>query len=389
MSDPRQSFFTTHGRADVSDNIPRTLQRMAPDAMVIEVASHNFLGELLASIKKQVQDHGTQKTLVIDAHGAPLLMISERPLTDPSQLLYLPDLLDGIKKLQIELGQKVAERLVLEACDVLTNMTPDKVEYMRSTAQALGTEIVGATEAIYGGEIQQGRMAHFDADGGVSRDYLDTPVDLTRDLNWGARAYAHFEGLDTPTDARFSDSWFTCHNGQSQDAGAACQTDQRLKTFRDEEQGVFIPTEAGGTWASNDIPNKFRLSTLGTTAWREIALQIGKNIPQAVDPSALKKEQAVLFASEDRANPYVDKAAVDVHEKFILGLSPDAKAAVEQYVAEYEQAHPSIPSARPESRDTAKLKTGPVPTDGKTSTGQAAVAAKPDWTAALTLAAAP
>ena len=389
MTDPRQSFFTTPGRADVPDNIPITLRRVAPDATVIQVASHNFLDELLASIKKQVQDHGTQKTLVIDAHGAPLLMMAEQTVTDLSQLLYIPDLLDGIKKLQIELGQKVAERLVLESCDVLTNMAPNDVQYMRSTAQALGTEIVGATETLYGGNIQQGRMVNFGADGGVSRDYLDTPVDLTRNLDFASRALAHIMGVDAPTDARFSDSWFACHNGQSQDAGAACQTEQRLKTFRNEEQGVFIPTEAGGTWASNDIPNKFRLSTLGTTAWREIALQIGKNIPQAVDPSALKKELAVLFASEDRANPYVDKAAVDVHEKFILGLSPDAKAAVEQYVAEYEQAHPSIPSARPESRDTAKLKTGPVPTDAKTSTGQAAVAAKPDWTAALTLAAAP
>jgi hypothetical protein len=180
-----------------------------------------------------------------------------------------------------------------------------------------------------------------------------------------------------------------CHNGQSQDAGAACQANQKLNNLRDAEQGVFIFTEAGGTWASNGIPNKFRLSTLGTTAWREIASQIGQNNPQTVDPSALKKELFALSISEFRANPYFDKAAVDVHEKFILGLSPDAKAVVEQYVADYEQAHPSLPSARPESRDTAKLKTGPLPTDAKTSTGQAAVAAKPDWTAVLAQAAAP
>ena len=388
MADPRQSFFTTHGVADQTDNIPNTLRRMAPDAMVIQVASHNFLDELLASIRKQVQDHGTQKTLVINAHGAPLLLTAEKTVTDVSQQLYLPDLLDGIKKLQTELGQKVAERLVLDSCAVLTNMTPDDVQYMRSTAQALGTEIVGATQSIYGGDIQQGHMAHFGADGSVSRDYLDTPVDLMPGLGWGGHALAHLEGLDAPIDARVSDSWFACHNGQSQDAGAACQTDQRLKTFRDAEQGGFIPTEAGGTWASN-ISDKFRLSTLGTSAWWGITIQIAQRSPQAVDPSILKNEQAALFASETRANPYFDKAAVDVHEKFILGLSPDAKAMVEQYVADYEQAHPSIPSARPESRDTTKLKTSPVPTDAKSSAGQAAVAAKPDWTAALTLAAAP
>jgi hypothetical protein len=404
MSDPRQSFFTTHGVADMPDNIPNTLRRMAPDAMVIQVASHNFLDELLASIKKQVQDHGTQKTLVINAHGAPLLLTAEKTVTDVSQQLYLPDLLDGIKKLQTELGQKVAERLVLDSCDVLTNMTPGDVRYMRSTAQALGTEIVGATEAIYGGDIQQGHMVHFGADGSVSRDYLDTPVDLMPGLGWGGHALAHFEGLDAPSDARFSDSWFACHIGQSQDAGAACQANQKLKNLRDADQ-AFIPTEAGGTWVSN-IPDKLRLSTLGTSAWLGITIQIAAQMPQAVDPSTLKKEQAALFNSDANANPYFDKAAVDTHEKFILGLSPDAKAAVEQYAAvymqeksilthspdakaaveqhagDYEQAHSSFPSARPESRDTAKLKTGLGPTDADTSTGQAAVAAKPGWTAA-------
>jgi hypothetical protein len=387
MSDPRQSFFTTHGVADQTDNIPNTLRRMAPDAMVIKVASHNFLDEILASIKKQVQDHGTQKTLVINAHGAPLVLTAEKTATDESQQLYLPDLLDGIKKLQTELGQKITERLVLDSCAVLTNMTPDDVQYMRSIAQALGTEIVGATESIYGGDIQQGHMARFGADGSVSRDYLDTPVDLMPGLGWGGHALAHLQGLDAPTDARVSDSWFACHNGQSQDAGAACQTNQRLKTFRDAERGGFIPTEAGGTWVSN-IPDKLRLSTLGTSAWAGITIQIAQQRPQAVDPSTLKTEYAALSVSENNANPYFDRAAVDVHEKFILGLSPDAKAAVEQYVADYEQAHPSIPSARPESRDTARLKTESVP-DAKTPTGQAAVAAKPDWTAALTQAAAP
>jgi hypothetical protein len=389
MADPRQSFFTTHGVADQTDNIPNTLRRMAPDATVIEVASHNFLDELLASIKKQVQDHGTQKALVINAHGAPLLLTAEETATDASQQLYLPDLLDGIKKLQAELGQKVAERLVLDSCAVLTNLTPNDVQYIRSTAQALGTEIVGATQSIYGGDIQQGHMAHFGADGSVSRDYLDTPVDLTRDLNWAARTYAHFEGLDAPTNARFSDSWFTCHNGQSQDAGAACQVNQKLKAFRDEEQGAFIPTETGGTWVSNDIPIKLRLSTLGTSAWKGITIQIAAQMPQAVDLSTLKTDYIALSASEIRANPYFDRAAVDAHEKFILGLSPDAKAMVEQYVADYEQAHPSIPSARPDSRDTTKLKTAAVPTDTNASNVPAAVAAKPDWTAALTLAAAP
>ena len=380
MPDPRQSFFTTHGVADQTDNIPNTLRRMAPDATVIQVASHNFLDELLASIRKQVQDHGTQKTLVINAHGAPFLLTAEKTATDPSQLLYLPDLLDGIKKLQIELGQKVADRLVLDSCNVLTNMNPHDVQYMRSTAQALGTEIVGATESLYGGDIQQGHMVHFGADGGVSRDYLDTPVDLMPGLGWGGHALAHLEGLDAPTDARFSDSWFTCHNGQSQDAGAACQANQKLKNLRDTDQ-AFIPTEAGGTWVSN-IPDKLRLSTLGTSAWTGIAIQIAQQRPQAVDPSTLKTEYVALSVSENNANPYFDRAAVDAHEKFILSLSPDAKAVVEQYVADYEQAHPSIPSARPESRDTAKLKTGLGPTDADTSAGQAAVAAKPGWTAA-------
>src|ERR1700730_17321677 len=207
MTAPRQSFFATPGVADQPENIPNTLRRMAPDAMVIQVVSYNFLDELLASIGKQVQDHGTQKTLVIAAHGAPFSMTAERTVTDASQQLYLPDLLEGIKKLQTKLGQKVAERLVLDACAVLTNMTPDDVQYMRSTAHALGTEIVGATETIYGGDIQQGRMVHFDANGGVRRDHLDTPVDIYRDLNWSARTYAHFM-LDNTPDARRSDSWF-------------------------------------------------------------------------------------------------------------------------------------------------------------------------------------
>jgi hypothetical protein len=238
----------------------------------------------------------------------------------------------------------------------------------------------------------------------VSRDYLDTPVDLTRNLDWPSRALAHLEGLDAPTDVQLSDSWFACHNGQSQDAGAACQANQKLKNLRDTDQ-AFIPTEAGGTWVSN-IPDKFRLSTLGTSAWLGITIQIAQQRPQSVNLSALKTEYAALSASEANANPYYDRAAVDAHEKFILGLSPDAKAAVEQYVAaymqeksilthppdakaaveqytgDYEQAPASFPSVRPESRDTAKLKSGAVPTDADTSTGQAAVAAKPGWTAA-------
>jgi hypothetical protein len=84
------------------------------------------------------------KTLTIVGHGNSLIIDSEHD-GNTSTVMSIPAILEGLKQIQKMTGLKVADRIVFDACETMTNLSPAGVGYLRDSAEELGAEIVGAT----------------------------------------------------------------------------------------------------------------------------------------------------------------------------------------------------------------------------------------------------
>ena len=348
ISDPKKLLITTPGVSDMNDS-KQTLGSAAPGGVVQNIQSHDFLKELLNATRRQVQDNGTLKVLVIEAHGDSQVMSAERNVSDPTAQTSLQAFLGGIANLQNELGQKVADRIVLESCLVMTDLNSSDVQRLRSTAKALGTDIVGATSIRYGRDIQSAQMVRFGADGSVSRDELTTT---------GLRPLIE-KAIDTwlfsKNNHHNSDTWASCHIGQTQEAGAACQAETTVRTYRDAEfSKQFVQTGVESIYVPSNTPDKLKLSSLGALGWYSIIDRLDNH---GETESGRKTLTALALSNYKGANKFYDAAAAEAHAKFIDGLSPEGRQLVERYVDEYRQQHPPDPQARADSRDTKQLKT--------------------------------
>ena len=360
ISDPKKLLITTPGVANINDS-KQTLASAAPGGVVRNILSHDFLKELLDATRQQVQANGTLKVLVIEAHGNSKVMHAGRSENDPTAETSLQAFFDGIANLQKELGQKVADRIVLESCLVMTDLNSSDVQRLRATAKALETDIVGATSIRYGGDIQSAQMVRFGADGSINRDELTTT---------GLRPLIE-KAIDTwlfsKNDHHNSDTWASCHIGQTQEAGAACQKETTIKNYQDAESSkLFVQTGAESIYVPSNIPDKLKLSSLGALGWYSIIDQLGNKVKPEI---AEKTTTALAMSNYKGANKFYDAAAVEAHADFIESLSPEVKQLAERYVDEYRQQHAPVPQARADSRDTKQLKaTEPTATSAPVAT---------------------
>jgi hypothetical protein len=347
-SDPRKLLITTPGVANLNDS-EQTLASAAPGGVVRNIPSHDFLKELLDATRRQVQDNGTLKVLVVKAHGDSLTMhAAGQNSSDPTTETSLQDFLKGIGNLQNELGQKVTDKIVLISCNVMTDLNSGDVKLLRATAKTLGTDIVGATSTHFGGDAQSGRMVRFGSDGSVSRD----PLTKT-----GLRYYEAAFGMwiSSKDSEHNSDTWASCHIGQTQEAGAACQAETTVRTYRDAEfSKQLVQTGAESIYVPRAMPDKLKLSSLGALGWYSIIDRLDNH---GETENGRKTLTALAMSNYKGANNFYDAAAVEAHAKFIDGLSPEGRQLAEKYVDEYRQQHPPVPQARFDSRDTKQLKT--------------------------------
>ena len=163
-------ILTTHG---VNYGVPQN-----DNATVVFMGSEDFLGNALAQVRAYVETHGTLKNLTIVGHGDTLEIASEKKANE-LKIIGIPDFLEGLKIIQSDLGKKVAERIVFDACDTMTHPSPAAVEYMRDSAKDLGAQIVGATTEVHyvdngPGKAQPkaGLIVQFSPDRTVHRDKL-------------------------------------------------------------------------------------------------------------------------------------------------------------------------------------------------------------------------
>jgi hypothetical protein len=259
-------------------------------ATVVNLGSNDFEADALAQVRTYVETHGTLKTLTITGHGRTLEMASEEAPDSRSQELRIPNFLEGVKKIQSALGIKIADRIVFDACDTMTNLSANDVSDLRGLAQNLGSQIVGATTVINfateeapGSKKEQiGLMAQFNPDGSVRRDqssatYTEAMAfdfahlgQMRREQRWGlfysAFATAVVAAVDgvwgnTPILAELKaeeakdSTWFACHDGKTQAEGAACQASLLPKERPDSRdiRGVK-QVELGPDDGSNKTP---------------------------------------------------------------------------------------------------------------------------------------
>jgi hypothetical protein len=348
ISDPKKLLISTPGVARMNDN-KQTLAYAAPGGVVKEIPSHDFLKELLDATRQQVQENGTLKVLVVKAHGNSLTIYAAgQGSSDPTTETSLQDFLDGIGNLQKELGQKITDKIVLSSCNVMTDLEAGDVKLLRATAKALGTDIVGAATTHFGGDVQAGRMVRFGSDGSVSRDEL---------TKTGLRYYEAQLGMWIASKDRdhYSDTWASCHIGQTQEAGAVCQNEATLKNYREAEiSKQIVQTGAESLYVPGNIPDNLKLSSLGARGWYSVIDRLDNHGETEIGGKTLT---ALALSRYKGGNSVYDAAAVEAHAKFIESLSPEARQLVEQYVDEYRQQHPPVPQARADSRDTKPLKT--------------------------------
>jgi hypothetical protein len=244
-------IITTHGR---DYGVPDR------EGTAVFLGSDNFLSNTLATIRTYIETHGTLENLTIVGHGE-TNSISTEEIYDPErgQELNTHALLAGIAEIQKETGIKVANRIVFNACDVMTNLSTSDVASYRKSAQMLGAEIVGGTSVgdyIKGAQVQPTMelLVAFGPDGSVHRDVLSaTPESAaffddktTYDQiaknekldsfqkNILLPAIATVNHLVNPSTKTWDDlrsdeakdgkdAWFACHDGKTQEEGAACQ----------------------------------------------------------------------------------------------------------------------------------------------------------------------
>jgi hypothetical protein len=194
------------------------LQATAPGGTIVSTPGHDFQRNLLQAIRDQVEKSGTLEMLVISSHGTTLTLDAGLPtITNTTQFVNVQKIFDELKNLQQELGVKIADRIVLHACSVFTDMKPEEVAYFRGTAKDLGTQIAGATSRWYGGSLQYATVIHFDPDGTVGKDALTKwPSPFSSFNQWLTSSIAEWNNPH-------SDAWFHCHEGKTQEQGAACQ----------------------------------------------------------------------------------------------------------------------------------------------------------------------
>src|ERR1700733_9900200 len=149
--DPRKLVFITPGvspeqqpgREQEEDGL---LRDVAPHATVLHTPGHVAEKTILSAIKGQVEKYGTLKEIVIDSHGSPnrLYATYDNKLA-PDTVIDTSHFLNEIQNMQKELGTKITDRIVFTGCDVMTDLSPEWVDYYRNQAKNLGTEIVGNT----------------------------------------------------------------------------------------------------------------------------------------------------------------------------------------------------------------------------------------------------
>jgi len=228
ISDPKKLLIMTPGVANLNDRM-QTLASAAPGGVIKDIPSHEFLKELLDATRQQVQTNGTLKVLAVKTHGSSKGMDAESSSSDPTTETSLQDFFEGIRNLQKELGQKVADRIVLESCLVMTDLDAGDVKLLRETAKALGTDIVGATSIRYGGDLQAGPMVRFGSDGSVSSDPLTKTSFRHLEAQFGS-------WLQSKNALHNSGAWADCHMGAN--ARGRCRMPKRSNLRKLPERGV-------------------------------------------------------------------------------------------------------------------------------------------------------
>lgn len=286
-------IITTHGR---DYGVPDR------EGTAVFLRSDNFSADTLATIRAYVQTHGTLENLTIVGHGNSNIIASEKAPTKDSQVLDTRDLLAGIAEIESETGIKVANRIVFDACDVMTKLSPKDVAFYRDKAVSLGAEIVGGTSVgdyIKGAQVQPTMelLAAFSPDGSVHRDVLSaTPESaafyddkIAYDLIAKSdkltflhkillSAMVANESMKNPSTITWDDlrsdeakdgngAWFACHDGKTQAEGAACQTGLLPKERPDSRNMSAIKRagqagEGSGGGAVDADPVRVKLPTL-------------------------------------------------------------------------------------------------------------------------------
>src|SRR5580704_4837144 len=158
----------------------RQYDLVEPNSTVVYLGADDFLKKSVDQIDTYIQNFGTLKTLTIVGHGGSLVVAAAHDAGNTT-VISIPDFLEKLKQIQKTTGIKVADRIVFNACETLTDLSPAAVEYLRKSAMELGTEIAGATtdlryqsgnKSSIVGDAGIALMAVFKPDGSVQRDKL-------------------------------------------------------------------------------------------------------------------------------------------------------------------------------------------------------------------------
>ncbi len=339
------------------------LLKDSPNATVIHLPAHNVQQKLLDAIRKQVRQHGTLTEIVISMHGGPnALSALEDPSEDPTVEMKTDVFLDALKKIQEELGSKVANRIVFIGCNVLTEETPELVDYYRRTAQTLGSQIVGYTTLGWGGDDPKaGSAARFNPDGSVDRDpLLHRPVIA---LFNKIRRYGEYGGFDGNFPENKDDSWFDCHENRTQQGGASCQLnlailEEEKRRQSDRASGI---TGYGSKFPNLLIPSNLRLSALEPEDWAAVIHRAGK-LSERIRVSEMVEDQIIsLCLKGDKESA---QNAVGLHVNMIHGLFPEDIEILEGEIGKYKKeqflkSEALVPNFREGSRNVGKLTSEP------------------------------
>lgn len=235
--------------AEYQDSIHDRVQRIGEagaNAMVISPSGQDaasITASIVQAIKDRVKENGTFEEIRFDAHGtsATIKFGEQRIQTD------IINLTNALVIAQQELGTKLANKISFQGCNTFTDLTSEQVRTLREASAQLGAELVGTLDyqmaatdvATRASEydrfisFKDGQVGHFTPDNGNNAN-LPFSMRVTKFLDY-FKSTPHSSG------------WVQCHEGRTQNEGAACQDvlANSVVTISEADSGLLSPSSAG------------------------------------------------------------------------------------------------------------------------------------------------
>ena len=121
--------------------------------------------EILSSIKCQISKKGPLDDLIIYAHGT---SNNIGPVKDnKSSRIDTRRLLLNLVKMKDEKGAPIAQRIIINGCDIFTNLSDADVEFYKNMAKRLNADITSSRSYYVGADTRIGNFVTFTSDGRI------------------------------------------------------------------------------------------------------------------------------------------------------------------------------------------------------------------------------